>query len=133
MARPPIELTNEIQSSLCDALRIGASLEHAAQYAGISSRTFSRWIKRGEGHQEEEFWQFCRSIKKARAEFVINALVKIERASSKEWTAAAWKLERMFPHIYGKKAFGIANPIDAAFAAAEEMETEDGDDDFIAT
>ena len=119
MGRPPIVLTPEINTRLCEALRIGASLELAAHYAGISSRTLGRWIKRGEEENNAEFCQFCRSIKKARAELAIGSLLKIEKASQKQWTAAAWKLERLFPHIYGRKACRTGDPVDAAFEMAD--------------
>ena len=104
MARPPIELTETIQLRLCEALRYGASLQHAAHYAGISEKTLRRWVKRGKSEENSVFGQLLQDIEKAQAELVISLLLKINHAASKHWKAAAWKLEHLYPHLYGKSA-----------------------------
>ena len=42
------------------------------------------------------------TIKGAEGEAVVKWLQKIEKASTKDWTAAAWKLERRYPKQFGK-------------------------------
>ncbi len=125
MVRPTIEPTETIKTRICEALRIGASLEHAAQYAGISRRTLKRWIQKSkfepEGGTLYLFWQ---QIEKANAELVISLLLRINQATAKHWKAAAWRLERLHPKHYGKPA--------AKSISAEEAESfeEDEDDSY---
>ena len=104
MARPPIELTQEMQLRLCEALRVGASLQHAAHYAGISEKTLRRWIERGKAEEDTTFGQLLQHIEKAKADLVVSLLLKINHAANKHWKAAAWKLEHLYPHLYGKSA-----------------------------
>jgi hypothetical protein len=120
MARPIIIPTEETRQRICEALRIGATLAHAAEYAGISNRTMRRWIQRGVTEETGMWYELYQAIQKSRAECVMSSLLKIERASSKEWTAAAWKLERLYPHIYGKKARAVTDVFDMAFVDREE-------------
>ena len=104
MARPSIELTEAIQLRLCEALRVGASLEHAAHYAGISVKTLRRWIQRGRVEKESVYEELLQQIEKAQADLVVSLLLKINQAASKHWKAATWKLEHLFPQVYGKSA-----------------------------
>lgn len=114
MSRPPIDLTESIRQRIYEALRIGASYEHAALYAGVSYDTLLRWRKKGElngdSSLDEIFCELCDAIKKARADLAIACLLKIERASEDDWKAAAWKLERLFPQYYAKRTMASLPP-----------------------
>lgn len=96
MSRPRIALTDTIRQRLLEALRIGASYALAAQYAGISEDTLSRWIRQGDQPSgRREFAELCEQITKARAHCAISALVTIEKAAPNDWRAAAWKLTHL--------------------------------------
>ena len=110
MARPAIELNERTQARIYEALRVGASLEHTAKYAGISDRTLRRWLKRGAAEAEGEFSQLWQQAEKARAELAIALLLKINNAANKHWKAAVWRLEQLYPHLYGKAALKNPNP-----------------------
>jgi len=74
MARPTIEPSEEIKKRICEALRIGASLEHAAHTQAFSRRTLQRWMGRGKSEGEDgHFFEFQQQIEKAQAELVIFA------------------------------------------------------------
>jgi hypothetical protein len=61
----------------------------------VAYRTFAEW------HAEKP--QFAQAIKEAESKGVQTWLARIEQAAnSGVWTAAAWKLERIYPHIYGR-------------------------------
>ena len=109
MARSSIELTQEIQLRLCEALRVGASLYHAAQYAGISEKTLCRWIKLGKKQEDSTFGQLLQGIEKAKADLVVSLLLKINHAANKHWKAATWKLEHLYPEYYGKPTVGFTD------------------------
>jgi hypothetical protein len=79
--------------------------EIAANYGGISYKTLSRWMQIGQRKTDSEYGDFYHAITKARSDMVISALLKIEQASNNgNWKASAWKLERMYPKIYGGKS-----------------------------
>lgn len=98
MARQDHELTESIQQKICEALRIGASYELAARYAGISVRWFWRWKKDGENEQvilNENYHQKCvafsQDIKKARADYEVSCLAKMEKLGGKSFKPLQWK------------------------------------------
>lgn len=94
MARPT-KYTPETVAKIVEAIKIGATYELAAGYAGISYETFNTWMKAKP--------QFSEQVKKAEGVAAMVWLAKIEKAASEgEWQAAAWKLERRYPRQYGR-------------------------------
>ena len=87
--------TPETVAKIIEAIKMGATYELAAGYAGIHYDTFNEWMK----HKAE----FSEQIKSAEGVGAMIWLAKIERAASDgNWQAAAWKLERRYPHMYGR-------------------------------
>ena len=87
--------TPETVAKIIEAIKMGATYELAAGYAGIHYDTFNEWMK----HKAE----FSEQIKSAEGVGAMIWLAKIERAASDgNWQAAAWKLERRYPHAYGR-------------------------------
>ena len=80
---------------ILDAIELGATIQHACDYAGIHVDTFFDWQKR---HPE-----FLESVKTAQGAGVISNLTVIKTASAENWTAAAWLLERRHPEEYGRR------------------------------
>lgn len=78
------------------------SFRLAAMSAGINEATFHAWKSRGEQDEAGPFRDFSESIKRAEAEYVRSALELIGSAAKKSWQAAAWLLERRYPHEYGQ-------------------------------
>ena len=88
--------TPERSKRLLDAIRMGATYELACNYAGISPDTFDRWRK---AHAD-----FAEQVKEAEGAAAVGWLAKIEKAANDgEWQAAAWKLERRYPQMYGRR------------------------------
>ena len=101
--------------TLIDALRGGADINTAAQYAGLNYATVFRWIERGQREnerleygydprpEEAEFLSLWQTMRKARAEAVVRNVAQIQKAANQgEWKAAAWWLERTVPEFYAK-------------------------------
>ncbi|HEV8639460.1 MAG TPA: hypothetical protein VG370_35065 [Chloroflexota bacterium] len=99
----PTKLTAERQARACQAVQLGATYEMAAQYAGIGYSTWATWLQRAAAGRHP-YVEFLEALKEAEARAVLGWLAKIEKAASDgEWTAAAWKLERRYPHAYGRR------------------------------
>lgn len=95
MARPT-KYTPQTIKRITDAIRMGATYELACGYAGISFETFCQW--------RDKKPEFLEVIKEAEGAAAVGWLAKIEKAASEgEWQAAAWKLERRYPEMYGRK------------------------------
>jgi hypothetical protein len=89
--------TPENRKKIIQALRMGQMPMNAARYAGMSWQTYNDWRKK-----DADFDAECEA---ALAELELGLLTKIEAAARdpKHWTAAAWKLERLFPERYRRR------------------------------
>jgi len=93
--------------AIYEAMRQGNYLNTAAACANVSRMTIWKWRTQGELDRkaglDTKFSQFLDGMEAAEAEGE-QALVKmIKIASEKEWTAAAWMLERKYPEKFGRK------------------------------
>lgn len=117
MARPT-KFTAETTKKLIEAISVGATYEHACGYAGVHYDTFNEWMKRGAAAKSGPYSEFSVAIKEAEAKAVIKWSALIDKAATNgEWQAAAWKLERRYPHIYGKRVQEITGNIGVTFSA----------------
>jgi hypothetical protein len=95
MARPT-KYNAEIAKKICDAIRVGATHELAAAYAGINQDTLTNWKHR--------YSDFSDAVKEAEGAAAVKWLAHIEKAAQDgNWQAAAWKLERKYPREYGRR------------------------------
>jgi transposase len=104
----PTKLTPERQRAVIDALRAGCYKATAAEYAGIGVSTLHRWLETGEADhdndRQSDYRDFWEAVKKADAEFQMWALLQIDNAARDgSWQAAAWRLERKYPQLWGRK------------------------------
>jgi hypothetical protein len=96
MAGRRTKRTADTAKRFCDAIRLGATYDLAARYAGMSDSTFERW--------RDSDPDFAEQVRDAEGAAAVKWLEKIEDAANNgEWTAAAWKLERRYPHEYGRR------------------------------
>ena len=90
--------------AICDALRAGATIEHAAEAAGIHRDTVHEWRTR--------YPAFADRIKEAEGAGVLASLRVIRGAAEGgTWQAAAWLLERRYPAEYGRRAVTVATSV----------------------
>jgi hypothetical protein len=91
----PSKYSPEVQERICQAIALGADYEHAAAFAGIAYETLRVW--------REKFPAFSAALKEAEGRAMVKWLAVIERAAGDgTWQAAAWKLERRYPHLFGR-------------------------------
>lgn len=92
----PTKYTPENVAAILDAIRTGAPFTHACRYGRISFETFNEWRK--------QYPEFSEQVKEAEGEAVKGWLDHIETAAKNgSWQAAAWKLERRYPHEFGRR------------------------------
>jgi hypothetical protein len=111
----PTLLDDDRLEAITNALRNGAYIDHAAQAAGISTRTYHGWMERGRTERdrinaglapdpdEAPFVQLLHSVERAQSEAAVDLLGEIaNHARNGTWQAAAWILERKFPRQWGR-------------------------------
>jgi nitrogen regulatory protein PII-like uncharacterized protein len=128
MARPT-KLTSALTAKIVEAIKMGATHEHAAQYAGISVATFYGWKAKAEAG-DEDYLEFLEAIKSAEGQGAVELLKRIKEASEdpKLWTAAAWILERRHPDIYGRQKLDINVTGDLNIKAYKGISPDDWDE-----
>jgi transposase len=97
------KLKTELQEMICNLIKRGVYIEVACEAVGIAKSTFYRWLARGENEASGIYRDFSNAIKKAEAESHILYLDMIRKAAPDCWQAAAWYLERKYPHMWGRK------------------------------
>lgn len=94
--------TQELQDKIVKSIQAGNYAEVAARAAGISKDTFYKWLLRG-GKGEEPFKGLADAIESAAAFADERDVTLLANHAVKHWQAAAWRLERRNPKLYGRK------------------------------
>ena len=130
MSRPKgttkLELEPELQTRILTYIRAGAYLETAAAAAGINRTTLHRWLKRG-AEGEQPFADFSDAVEKTLAEAEIRDLARIDKAAETQWAAAAWKLERRNPRMWGRREYNELTGADGGPIRFEQLSESDLD------
>jgi hypothetical protein len=101
MGRPRRYPTPEECEKTRAVLAAGGYRTEAALAAGVPYSVFKEWLTRArEG--EEAYVTFAASVQKGEASAAPALLAIIRKASRKQWTAAAWILERRWPQRWGR-------------------------------
>jgi transposase len=101
----PTKLSPEVTEQVTRLLRVGNTVEIAAEAAGISRATFFNWMDRGllDGSDNEIHRDFRDAVEQARAEAEATLVARIAKAAQNgSWSAAAWLLERRSPENWAK-------------------------------
>jgi hypothetical protein len=97
-----LKFDEDVAERILTALRAGAYIETAANHAGLSRSGFYKWMKKGRAG-EEPYATFVADVDQALATAELTDWAFIGKAREKEWTAAAWRLERRHPERYGRR------------------------------
>lgn len=103
----PTKFTPEVIGNFLNAIKLGATIEIACNYAGICKTIFYEWINQGEEDAKNgipsRFTDFANAYKVTLGQGAVTWLNKIEQAATDgNWQAAAWKLERRYPNDFGR-------------------------------
>ena len=96
-----LKLNDATHHVICECIANGCNREVAAKCADITGRTLYSWLRQGSAKTSGPFLDLFQGVKKAEAAFVLNNLKIINTAAPKNWTAAAWLLERKYPEEWG--------------------------------
>lgn len=97
MARPT-KLTAEVLGTITRAIEAGCYATVAAEFAGISERTFYRWMAQGEAASTGPLRALYEGVNMAAVRAEMRAVAIIMKAAETDWRAAAWWLERRCFH-----------------------------------
>lgn len=97
----PTKLTDPLFRAFIELFLKGSFRSTACQELGVPYNTFRRWMSLGRKHKDGIYGQFRAGVMAAESRSQNNLLGRITAASSEDWKAAAWILERKFPDLYG--------------------------------
>lgn len=104
----PTAITPEVIRTLADALAGGASPSDASAEAGISYRTFQRWMEAGRADEtcSTPEYHFCRGMHRARLRLKQAKLAHLKSTEDdpRLWAASATALERLFPEEWARRS-----------------------------
>jgi transposase len=120
----PSKLSEDAIAQIESLIRAGATVEVAAQAAGVSRGTIYRWLKQGEKARAGTIARRLRDrVERARAESETVLVARIAQAAGKgSWQAAAWLLERRFPERWMKPTERPLPEAPAAAAADDNLD-----------
>lgn len=98
----------ETHKTIVDAIRKGSSKSDAFLLAGISKDVGFDWLRYGRQRPNDypHYVKLGRDIDEAQAQVRAEMIERVQVAAKgdeKNWTAAAWYLERTAPEEYGKR------------------------------
>ncbi len=103
MAGSKTKLTPPVHAQIVSYIAAGAYLKHAAESAGISHQAARLWMSRGKSG-EEPYASFRKDVNAAQAKDAVRDVQVISKAGVEgDWKAAAWKLERKHPKLFGQR------------------------------
>jgi transposase-like protein len=114
------KLTAELALYVCKLIEAGLNFTDASELAGISRNTFYKWRQTGEtienqmsmgmiddydslNARDRDLHIFYHMTNRAIASKKLRLLRLIESHADKQWTAAAWMLERSHPSEFGQR------------------------------
>ena len=75
----PSKLTPAVQEKIITAIRAGNYAQVAAVYAGITERTYYRWMELGDQARGGRYLQFFQAVKAAEGEAEVRAVAIIQK------------------------------------------------------
>ena len=98
-----LNLTDQLCDEICNDIKAGVPIDHAAIAHGITRVTFYNWYNKGKEAKTGKFKQFHDKVDEAKSVAITLRARRIYKAGETSWQADAWWLERVDPHNFGRK------------------------------
>lgn len=100
-----LKLTDQLCDDICNDIKAGVPIDHAAIAHGITRATFYNWYNKGEDAKSGKFKKFYDKVEEAKSVAITLRARRIYKAGETSWQADAWWLERVDPDNFGKKEY----------------------------
>lgn len=99
----PSKLTLELQTEIITLIKVGNDIDTVCSVVGLNTSTYYDWMKKGKNatNPRNKHRKFQEAVEQAQAWSIVRDVALITKASEKDWKAAAWKLEHMYPDAFG--------------------------------
>ena len=98
-----LKLTNKLCDEICNDIKAGVPIKHAAISHGITEVTFYNWYNKGKKAKKGKFRDFYNYVEEAKSIAITLRARRIYKAGQANWQADAWWLERVDPENFGRK------------------------------
>lgn len=98
-----LKLTDQLCDDICNDIKAGVPIDHAAIAHGITRATFYNWYNKGEKAKSGKFKKFYEKVEEAKSVAITLRARRIYKAGETSWQSDAWWLERVDPENFGKK------------------------------
>ena len=98
-----LKLTDQLCDEICNDIKAGVPIRHAAIAHGITDATFYNWYNKGAEAKSGKFRQFHDKVEEAKSVAITLRARRIYKAGETSWQADAWWLERVDPTNFGRK------------------------------
>jgi transposase len=135
---PPeaVKLTPQRVKTILANIAAGGYIEQSCVAAGITARSYNRWLERGRAEPDSVFGELLELAQRAEAiaEARLVRFVQIAAEDPRNWAAAMTMLERRHPERWGRKD-RVHSTVDAThkleIVFAKVKESSDVDDQAI--
>ena len=98
-----LKLTDQLCDEICNDIKAGVPIKHAAISHGITEVTFYNWYNQGKTAKSGAKKQFYDKVEEAKSVAITLRARRIYKAGETSWQADAWWLERVDPDNFGRK------------------------------
>ena len=98
-----LKLNDTIQKNICNDIKAGVPITHAAVMHGIDKSTFYDWYNKGKKAKSGKFREFYLEVEEAKSVAIALRVRRIYQAGETDWKSDAWWLERVDPDNFGRK------------------------------
>lgn len=100
---PKLKLNDRLCDEICNDIKAGVPIKHAAISHGITEVTFYNWYNKGAKARSGKFKEFHDQVEEAKSIAITLRARRIYKAGETSWQADAWWLERVDPKNFGRK------------------------------
>ena len=98
-----LKLNKNLEKQICNDIKAGVPITHAAVMNGIDASTFYAWYNKGKVAKSGKFRDFYLNVEEAKSVAIGLRVRRIYKAGEVDWKSDAWWLERVDPENFGRK------------------------------